>query len=68
MDAGNRKSVVASLRWKELQERTFRARAGAAPLKQGIVVVHNLFNLAFRARAGAAPLKQGFVFRPKPRL
>ena len=33
MDAGNRNSVVASLRRKELQERTFRARAGAAPLK-----------------------------------
>ena len=38
MGAGNRKSVVASLRWKELQESPFRARAGAAPLKLGMTI------------------------------
>ena len=33
-DAGNRNSTIASLCRKGLQERTFRARAGAAPLKR----------------------------------
>ena len=57
MDAGNRKSVVASLRWKELQERAFRARAGAAPLKFEIYPLGRVTPETFRARAGAAPLK-----------
>ena len=33
MDAGNRNSIIASLHWKGLQKRTFRAQLSAAPLK-----------------------------------
>ena len=65
MDAGNRKSVVASLRWKELRERTFRARAGAAPLKRNDFRRLLPSRRAFRARAGAAPLKLKTLLRPQ---
>ena len=54
---------------------TFRARAGAAPLKPGCVWGVEKYDSAFRARAGAAPLKRLAIhpkcapisFIPRPR-
>jgi len=52
---------------------TFRARAGAAPLKPSTCQLFHRRKNAFRARAGAAPLKhklsphRAFRFLPIPR-
>ena len=56
--AGNRNSMVASLRGKGLQESSFRVGNNAAPLKLNRTVILLQTRLAFRVGNNAAPLKR----------